>query len=194
MGLTLLCIFSFTRITVQGRDLDAETLTKIGRLELQKRLPSTMKAIQDRLEVEAPYLVKNGLDRMVKALPELRSLLVKELNGHLDTLNSEFERQILTVMADKIHATKCNIDVAYPNLGDREKLELLVEEVAKNFNKNFLHILDSLYPQYASEMTRVRHEVTDLVKRKDLTREERIKRDILITMIRLAHRSNKGLD
>ncbi len=196
MGLTLLCIFSFTRITVQGRDLDAEAITQIGRYELQKRLPSTMDAIQNRLEKEAPNLVKNGLNRMVESLPKLRSFVVRELNSHLDTLNSDFEKQLLSVMADKIHKTKSSIDVAYPNLGDREKLEMLIEEVSKNFNKNFLTLLDTLYPQYASEMTRVRYEILDLVKKKDsdLTREERIKKEILVTMVRLANRSNKGLN
>ena len=196
MGLSLLCIFAFTRITVQGRGLDAEAITQIGRLELQKRLPATMDAIQTRLEKEAPYLVRDGLNRVVKLLPRFRSYIVQEVNSRLDTLNSDFEKRILAVMADQIHTTKCSIDVAYPNLGDREKLEFLVEEVSKNFNKSFLSIMDSLYPKYASEMTRVRYEFVDLVKKKeaDLTREERIKKEILITMVRLAKRSNKGIN
>jgi len=195
-SVALLCAFALTRLTIQGRGLDAEGLTKIGRFELQKRLPDTVRVLETKLKGEAPQLVQEGMNRMIAALPELRAHLVKGLNARIDMLNTEFENRFVQVMQEKVRQTKGELDAAFPNKSDREKLELLVARVAVKFNENFASTLEALYPRYSEEMRRIKFQLLELKDKRptDMTRPERLKKEIIATMVQLAHRSQAGLN
>ena len=195
-GLALLCVISLTNLTIEGHKLDADTITQLGRLEVQKRLPSTMKALQVKFEEEAPHLVRDGFHRLIDMMPELRIFVVKGLNDRLNRHNADFENKVISLMGERIRVTRAQLDQAYPDLGDREKLEMLVSGVAADFNTNFSSAIEGLYPAYAAEMREVTCGIDDLVNRNDadLTREERLEKEILETMVQLARCSRQDLN
>jgi len=195
-SLLLLCTFALTRLTIQGRQLDAEGLTQIGRLELEQRLPDTVRVLEAKLEEDAPKLVQDGMNRMIAVLPELRMQLVNNLNERIDELNTSFQDKLKVVMQQTVKKTKRELDAAFPNKSDREKLEMLVARVAVKFKENFADILTVLYPKYSAEMRRVKSELLKLKQKRpaDLTRSERLKKEIIETMVELAHRTRSGLN
>ena len=194
--LILLCTLALARLTIQSRALDAEGITRIGRAEVQKRLPDTVHALEVRLKADAPLLVNQSLHSLVEVLPELRQHMVKGLNERLDTLNSDFEQKIVALMNERVRATRSQLDEAYPDLSDREKLSMLVSRVAVDFRRNFTSAIEGLYPHYAAEMQRINGELNDLKQKSytALTREEKLKKEIISTMVRLAHRSRQDLN
>lgn len=175
-------------LTVQSRALDAETLVQLGRYEVEKRLPVTRQALEDHLSREAPQVVASGLHALLDRLPDLRAYVLRDLTTRFDGIAHDFEAKVGATLADKIHRTKQNLDAAYPELGDRAKLEKLVETVAAEFNRNFEGLTDVLYPQYSAEMDRLSRGIARLhaCRPDDLSREDRIKKEIIETMVQLA--------
>lgn len=190
-GVMVVCMAAMARLTIQSRAYDAVGVTQLGRVELQNRLPDAMAAVQARLEADSPRLVNQALHSMVAALPELRARLVSGLNSRLDVMNNDLENNVLAVTREQVAHAKAQIDAAYPDHSDRQKLELLIGQVAVDFSRNFTSAIDALYPAYAAEMQRVRLELETLREKgpAELTREERLKKEIISTMVELARRS-----
>ena len=185
----VLAVFaSLYGLTVQSRSLDAGTLTRIGRHEIEKRLPFTRQKLEDHLGQEAPRVVESGLHAMIDSLPDLRAYVLQDLTTRFDGIARDFEMKTADLLAAKIRDTKRNLDATYPDLGDREKLEKLVEAVAAEFNRNFEGLTDVLYPQYSAEIDRLNRGIARLhaCRPSDLSKEDRIKKEIIETMVQLA--------
>lgn len=187
------CVAAMARLTIQSRAYDAEGVAQLGRVQFQNRLPDAVAAVQAKFKADSPHLVSQALHSMVAALPELRARMVSSLNTRLDLMNTDLEKNVLTITREQVVNAKAQIDAAYPNVSDREKLELLVGQVAVDFGRNFTSAIDALYPVYATEMRRVRLELQTLKEKRDfeLSREERLKKEIIATMVELARRSQE---
>lgn len=180
---------NLTRLTFA---LDAKTLTEIGRAHVESSLPTSREAIKTVLETEAPRLVSGVLASAVGTLPALRPLLVREVSEKTRLSTEIFEQQLLTEMQRAIQSTKADIDQAYPEATDTEKLDRLVSSVAAKFNENVQSSFEALYPEYAAEMERV-HTLLETLRTKDekaLTPKERLQKEIIQTVLRMAIHSH----
>ena len=163
---------------------------QIARIKVEEYLPSARLVYQERLEQEAPRLVGQALHALIEVLPRVRSFLVADLGNRLELLNEEFEARAITTMADTVRASKTQIEALYPDKTDREKLELLISTISSDFGTLVSESNKELYPYYSHEMDRIRFELRILrdTPDEDLTEEQRIKRDIVVTLMHLAMR------
>lgn len=188
--LILMSGFVLTRLTVQGRDLDAEAMTMIGRNEIEKRLPGAREKLQWHLKSQAPQIVGEAYQALVDMLPGLRVYLMKDLNARIDELNASFENNLSKLLADRIQASKERIDSQYPELSDREKVERLITDVSNEFNRQYAAAVETLYVDYSKEMSRVSQNIVELRGSRpgEMSDEERIKREIIETMVQIMRR------
>ena len=192
--LVALLMVSLSGLTIQIRRLDTEALVQLGRIEVQKRMPDGRSMMEDYLEREAPRLVGGAMAGLVGLLPELRQLLVKDLNHRLDTITAVFEKRMLDKIGNVVYKTKLDIDLAWPNESDSVKLGKLVDAVAKDFNKVFEIATNELYPDYAAELRQITVYLAELDE-KDLasmSKADRLHKGIIETMILLSRREKKG--
>jgi hypothetical protein len=89
-----------------------------------------------------------------------------------------------------VRASKTQIEALYPDKADREKLELLITTISSDFGTLVSESNRELYPYYSHEMDRIRFELRVLrdTPDEDLTEEQRIKRDIVVTLMHLTMR------
>ncbi|MFQ5503465.1 MAG: hypothetical protein ACE5F1_01555 [Planctomycetota bacterium] len=191
--LSVACILSLSAVTSLSRKLDADTVAQLGRIELERHLPSGRVRLQSHLEQEAPRLVSGALHSLLDMLPSLRRYLLRDMNRRMDDLNREFELRTVSLMEMEVLKSKAEIDRAFPNLGDRAKLEKLVEAVAKDFNGTFASITRELYPSYQLEMRRITKYLADLKSRSpdSLSREETLKKEIIQTLLHVIERERE---
>jgi hypothetical protein len=188
--LSLVFCFALTRLTLQGRELDADALTQIGRFEIQKRLPDTRQMLQDQLEQQAPYLVSEGFRALLEMVPSLRLYLLKDLNTRIDGLTEKYEQDLTVRLSESIRQGKARIDSKYPDKGDREKLELFLAQVSDDFTESFRYGIDGLYEKYSMETQGITDYIDYLYQRhpEELESQERIKKEIIQTMVQLLRR------
>jgi len=189
-GLAALSAFMLFRLTTQSRELDTDALAQIARTNIEPELPGARATLEDNLKAQAPDAVRGGVQALVDAMPSLRAHLTKGLSEKFDRLNADVEQKVQTLAAETIRQTKADLDKRHPNMGDAEKLEMLANEVSAKLRTAVPEALDAMYPEYAAELTRLRKEVEDLYKRdpSELTREEKIKRELVQTAVRLVQR------
>lgn len=182
--------FSLSGVTNLTRQLDAEAIAQIGRQEVERRLPAARLDVQNYLEREAPRIVAGTLRTMLDSLPQLRHFVFQGLTVKLDQLNFEFEKNTIAIVANMVHASKQEVDDAFPNLSDRERLVKLVELVTGRFSQNISAATTELYPEYEAEMDRIVSHL-DRLQHQDpveLTEEERIHKEIVVTLLQLLER------
>jgi hypothetical protein len=184
--------FGLVRLTKQSRELDAHALTQIGRLEIQNRLPDTREMLQIHLEQEAPRLVKECFQIGVDMLPGIRDYLMKDVNARIDSLNQEFEKTLVSLMAERIRLSREVVDREYPHLGDREKLEQFARHLSEDFTQSFGEAIDALYHRYAREMRETTGYISKLNQSRfdALTKEDQIKKEIIATMVQIVRKEN----
>lgn len=192
-GMVVLVIVSMLALTKMTRQLDAEALAQIGRIQVQKNLPSGRRTVQDYLHREAPSIVGSAMGGLVQMLPRLRALLVKDLNAKVDVINAEFEQRIVARMVSAVHESKGEIDRAWPHASDEERLTRLVESVAQDFNTNIKAATTELYPHYAAEMAQIHAYLEDLshASPDELSVEDRQRREIIETLLLLVAREKE---
>jgi hypothetical protein len=133
---------------------------------------------------------------MLNQLPTIRNHLVHGFNSKLDGFNADFERKTVALMDVAVREGKAELDKAFPKMSDREKLEKLVEIVARRFNEKIAFATDELYPAYKSEMDKIKSYL-ELLKTQDpakLTKEDRIKKEIVETLLHLIARQEQKQD
>ncbi len=77
--LVVVSVIALVTLTHAALKLDANALTQIGRLEVEKHLPAGRASLAGYLRREAPSMVKRTLRTLLDSLPKLRTLLVREL-------------------------------------------------------------------------------------------------------------------
>ncbi len=187
-----------TRLTFA---LDAQTLTEIGRAQVEQNLPAGRLSMQSYLESEAPRLAEGVIASLVGSIPSLRPLVMEQVATNLHGISSELERRLQSEMAQVIQISKAQVDGEFPDATESEKVAKLVEIVAARFQDNAQSVFLSLYPDYSAEMERVFQYLEDLRNKPEvsLTRKERLQKEIIQTILRLAihaHESQKdgGVD
>ncbi len=182
--------FALWSVTSLTKRLDASAAVQIARIKVEEYLPSARLVYQERLEQEAPRLVGQALHALIEVLPRVRSFLVADLGNRLDELNEEFEARAMSGMLETVHASKTQIEGLYPDKSTREKLELLISTISSDFGTLVSESNQELYPHYSHEMDRIRFELRVLrdTPDEDLTEEQRIKREIILTLMHLAMR------
>ena len=186
--LTLLCFFSLMSLTSMVSKLDAHALTQIGRLEFEKHLPSNRASLASYLSAEAPTVVKHTLRSLLgDLLPELRSVLVRNLDERLTRILRDGEALLNSQMHEAIKVSKINLERHYPDLSDAERLDRIVSLVAKTFSRKIDTLLQALYPQYVVEIELVHDFVNGLGTSDDklLTSKERTQKELIRTLLRL---------
>jgi len=174
-----------TRLTFA---LDAETLTEIGRAEVERNLPASRQSLQSYLESEAPRIAEAVVSGISSSIPSLRPLLLEQITDHTQALTAELEQRLISEMRATIAASRAQIDQEMPSAGDVEKVGRLVDVVAARFQENAENAFDALYPEYSAEMERVLAFLERLrtTPESELTAKERIQKEIIQTILRLA--------
>lgn len=193
-GCVILCCFVFLfSLTAKASKLDADSLTQIARLQVEQQLPEGRKEIVMYLENEAPQLVSRVLASFLNLVPELRSHLVAGMTEKMTVINNEIEQRFEEQFVRSMQATKSDIDRAFPNATEAEKLEKLVEKVADDFNKGIEVAMGEMYPEYSAEMNRIHSYLVDLEQKDptEMTVRERTHKEIIETMLRLMLRQKE---
>ncbi len=181
------CTIGLARVTFLTGKLDAKTLTQIGRIEVERQLPDSRRALQSHLKENAPRFVREAIHGSLNLLPSAREHLVRTVEGRLQAAvrrgESDFEAQLV----EHIRASKASIDASSPGSTDAEKLESLVQAVCARFDQNVTSCLDGLYPEFDAEITRVHERLHDLSDVDDdkLTKRERTEKRLIQTFLRL---------
>jgi len=185
--LTVVSFLSLASLTNMAFKLDAHALTQIGRLEVEKHLPGGREDLTNYLSAEAPTVVRHTVESLLDLIPQLRSLLVRDLDKKLDVLTQEGETQLAEHMNTATKASKAQIDKEFPDLTDEERLTQLVSVVAADFTKNVEIVFDAIYPDFVSEMDRVQTFLDDLSSYDDsqLTQRERTQKELIQTLLKL---------
>jgi len=116
--------------------------------------------------------------------------VLKGLTTELDELNFEFEKNTIEIMSQFVLESKQDIDTAFPDLSDRERVGKLFEAVAERFKTAIKESVVALYPAYQSEMDRVISHL-DALENTDpamLTPEQKIHQEIIQTLLQLLER------
>lgn len=185
--ITALVVVSFTMLTNMAFRLDAQALTQIGRLQMEQKLPESREALTRYLKERAPSLTSDLLWALVGALPELRPIVLRELESQLEVLAAEFEDTLAESAAVSVEAARENLEARYPGMSQAEKIDRLVADVTESFNRTMAGLYAELYPQYSREMHRVESYLSSL-RDKDpaqLTSRERTEKELIQTLLRL---------
>lgn len=186
-GLAVVCILGLGGVTRLSQKLDADAVAEIGRAELVAHLPASRAALEGYLRAEAPRLVSESVHSLLALLPQVRRLVTEGLISDFETMNRQFEDEFAAWVELEVDAARARLEEDFPHMGDREQLEMLVADLSANFSANFAASTDALYPHYRAEMDRIRTELVALQESDPalLSEEERAKKDIIETMLRL---------
>lgn len=191
--LILACFVFLTRLTSSVSQLDAETLTQMARLAVERHLPESRENVGTYLKSEAPVVVSGLLRSFIKALPELRRLAVENAETTLVAANAELKTLLLSQMKTALESAKGNIEQAHPELDESERLEKVVAQAADQFTAGIDASMTELYPQYAAEMNRVKVYLEKLQQTdpEKLTQREKNHKEIIETLLRLMVRESE---
>ena len=149
--LVVVCIFCLARVTNLFFEIDAEALTQIGRIEVEKHLPESREAIQTHLNDGAPEfvarLIKSTLDLLTKA----RVHFVKDLDQRFADTTKTYEDEIQAHLLNAVRSTRADLDRTFAGKSEEEKLEALIAHICGEFETVIGVGIDELYP--ASQMT-----------------------------------------
>lgn len=195
IGGTLVFLLSFgslTSLTADASKLDAPTVMQIVRQRLEEQLPERREELRSYLEAEAPNIIATGLETLVSAVPEIRGRAVSHMEKQLEPLNEELERKLIDQWQKSVDDTRIQLNLAYPNASEEEQLQRLTDTIAERFKKNAEATLDVMYPQYTAEMSRIHAYLIDLQGKgaDDLTETEKLHKEIIVTLLRLAIQSD----
>jgi hypothetical protein len=184
ISLSIYCLAILTGLFFR---LDAKAIAEIGRQEIEKQLPGGRETVKEYLSAEAPRLMRQALRSLIDLLPRLRASIVADIDERMTSITAEEEGRLVAEMEMAIRSSKAQIDEAFPQASDVEKLERLVSQVAAQFRENIKIAFDELYPKYTAEMSRI-HSYLEGLRTSDsshLTRRERHHKDLIETLLRL---------
>lgn len=186
--LSLAMIIYCVSLTRMAFKLDAEALAEIGRSQLEQSLPNSRAELGAHLREAAPQLVSQLLDSVIEGTAHVRPLLLDGLEGRLDALTQGLETALDEQLRQSVLQHKANLDLLGSDLTEQEKVEALVKHVCETFETQFAQAVTELHPQFVTEIERVRGRVSRLATTPEgeLTAKEKIQRDIIQIMLRLA--------
>jgi hypothetical protein len=187
LALNAVCIVCLARVTSLFFALDAQALTQIGRLEVEKRLPDSRAAAAAHLKEMAPGFVRSLLEATLDLLPAARQRVVADLEQRLDAVTSAHEAALTQHLNEAVSRTRADLDTKMPEATDAEKLEALVAHVCAEFEKAVGAGINELYPEYSREMDRLTQYLTSLNATEDakLSPKERLHKELIQTFLRL---------
>ena len=187
--------FSLLSLTTTASKLDAQALTQIARLQVEQQLPEGRESVKTYLETEAPALIQQLVDSLLGMLPDLRGLVAEGFEKKMAEVQEQVETQLRTKLNAALQSARANIDRAFPDTSEQEKMEKLVAYVARDFEKSVEICFDEIYPEYSAEMNRIRSYLADLNHKDDsqLTDRERTHKEIFQTLLRLMLREKSNV-
>ena len=192
IGLLLfaLSVVSLTSLTRLSARLDAAAVTQLGRLAVEERLPDSMHNLEQYLKAQSGNIVRDVVRSALGGIPLLRTTLVQNLDRRLRLISGEMETRLAQLMSETLNTTRAAIDSEGGELGETEKLELLLEEVIDKFRSTSRIVFHEIYPQYVSELGRVEAFVADLHSKDpgELTTKERTQKEMIETLLRIMTR------
>ncbi len=194
IALVAVCIVCFSILTRTIFQFDAQAVAELGRQEVEKQLPSGFAGLKDYLKSQAPRIVSEMLRSAIQLIPQLRVVLIQDLEERTQTFREDFEKKLVESIQEAIRNSKANIDKVGKDKSDVEKLEMLVAHVSEEFQNLSLAALQELRPHYASEMNRVQSFLVDLHHKDDheLSGRERAQKELIRTLLVLMIREEKG--
>jgi len=187
IALMLIAIVCLSRVTGLFFQLDAQALTQIGRLEVEKHLPDSREAAENHLRRIAPDTVRSLLAYTLELLPGARTSLMQEIEKHLQELTAAHERELSTHLVDVVRRTRADLDLQMPQASEEDKLSALIARVRDEFERSMAVALDRLYPQFCRELDRIDRylRVLGTVEDASLPRRERLHKELIQTFLRL---------
>ena len=191
---TIASLGNLTRLTFA---LDAQTLTELGRSQVEQSLPAGRVSMEKYLRGEAPRIAQGVIASLVGSIPSLRSLVLQQFSERLQQLTIDLELRLSNEMRQAIQNSRSQIDVEFPNDSEMEKISRLMAIVAERFEANAESAFLALYPDYSHEMEKVFQYLEDLRTKPEqsLTPKERLQKEIIQTTLRItlhAHESQKN--
>ncbi len=194
--LVVVCIFCLARVTNLFFEIDAEALTQIGRIEVEKHLPESREAIQTHLNDGAPEFVARLIKSTLALLTKARVHFVKDLDQRFADTTKTYEDEIQAHLLNAVRSTRADLDRTFAGKSEEEKLEALIAHICGEFETVIGVGIDELYPAYANEINRVNDYLTSLSNTESdkLTQKERQHKELVQTFLRLVirERANKG--
>lgn len=177
-------LFSLTSLAFK---LDAHALTQVGRLEVEKQMPQGRANLSSHLKAEAPNVIKQAIHSLMDVLPQVKAVLLRNVELRLAAVTEEGERLLRAQTAAAVPATRARLDARFPDLSDEEQIEKVVSIVTSDYQKNMNIVLNELYPKYVDQIDRVYGFLTEVCTEEDsrLTRKERIQKEIVHTLLKL---------
>jgi hypothetical protein len=190
VALVAVCVLSLSSLTRMSFQLDAQALTEIGRMEVEKQMPGGVEKLRVHLKQQAPQLVADLLRSILSGLPELRAKLVSDLTQRTAQATREFEQHLISVMAETVKAGKVEAErLAAPGESDAEKLGRVVEYATAAYSKKLGEAFEALYPDYTRELDRVKSYLVNLQRdESQLSETEKVHKEMLETFLQLMMR------
>jgi hypothetical protein len=188
LGVVAVIYLSF--VTSKIFQLDARALTELGRQEVERQLPERLADLRRHLKAEAPALVENMLDEMLGYVPEIRSTLVESLDKQNTQIAKKLEAELDPLVEETLKNGRAQLDELGAGHTDVEKIDILTQFVAADLRKNVSASLDGLYPEFASELNRVKSFLVDIQHKdeSELTERERVQKEIVQTLLQIIAR------
>jgi hypothetical protein len=187
VALIIVCILCLSRVTSLFFQLDAEALTQIGRIEVEKHLPGSREALQKHLQTMAPEFIETLIKQTLELLPKARQQLTDTMSERLDHLTSTHEAEIRQRLVEGVLGTRTEIDTKLKGASEEEKLEALVAHVCGEFQKVMDASILALYPEFCRELDRIDDYMTSLsgTDTEKLTSKERLHKELIQTFLRM---------
>lgn len=193
LALVATCIVCFAILTNTLFQFDAQAVAELGRQQVEKQLPSGVAGLKDYLKSQAPRIVSEMLRSAMQLVPQLRVVLLQDLEERTRPIREDFEKKLVEALQDTIRSSKASIDKVGKGKSDVEKLEMLVAHISEDFQNLTLAALQELRPHYASEMNRVQSFLVDLHHKdgSELSRREKLQKELIRTLLVLMIREER---
>ena len=119
--LGILSVIGMVTLTSTAFKLDAQAITNISRLQIEKHLPDGRVSLSNYLKSEAPRLVSQTLRSLIEMLLHLRGMLTQDFDEQMIRITADGEKELMKQMEASIESTKSRLDVQHPDLSEKDK-------------------------------------------------------------------------
>ncbi len=193
-ALMALCVFGLWRLTSMAFKLDAEALASMGRYKLERELPAGRAHLRDYLVDKAPELTSYAIGGLMSCVPSVRPYVLQELDAQFALLTKDYESELSRLLEDSFACCRAELDAKHPNLGDVERVELLVGMMAERFSRNVEEFYHAIYPDFAAQIGQVERYLVGLktADAAELTPRERAEKEMIQTLLTLIAKDRDG--
>lgn len=188
----VLSMFSIHRVSSLMRQLDPDTVARIGRMQIEESLPRTRTSMQGYLIRQTPKIVASAFDSFTLSVPAMRKGLEQHLHSRVATGTANFENTLIGHVSAKIPALTQQIDAAYPDADPDTKLRRLIDRSTSGFSTAIDESLAIMYPKFSSQLSQVEGFLKDRNSDMHLTDREQKEAEILEVLMSLVLREQHG--